>query len=402
MLTPVYSYTVQSFREKLANGDPLHVVMRFENGVTLTDEDFDMSSGITITQSFNSDSDVKFGKVNSRQMTARIIMSEKTRSIKWTEKFFLGFDFDHNGDNFWGICIGTFIGTRPNNIATASCVDFTAYDLMSTLDSSADDFLSGITYPIIVSDIFIALCNELGFDPRYQPIQNIGNRSFSSNRFTKDHYTYREVLEIISEACGCSVSLETHTNRYYIFQNTDQRLRMQFFQRDQSGFIPRHVTRDEIFSDEHSDMYDGMNWNEFDEMTWDEAEAYTWDEITGSFRLSRKFDGVYVAKVSGGNNGRYPSGSSGHIYTIKDNPLFILTNKTTQITNYVQPYYERLVDLGGVLPMTIECTGDPTVEAGDFIDIDLEDETVRVPIFYKTMTWNGFLTDTYETTAPGN
>ena len=50
--------------------------------------------------------------------------------------------------------------------------------------------------------------------------------------------------------------------------------------------------------------------------------------------------------------------------------------------------------------MQVECVGDLVTRAGDVIKVELPEGIVEMPIFYKTMHWNGALTDIYETTAP--
>ena len=170
-----------------------------------------------------------------------------------------------------------------------------------------------------------------------------------------------------------------------------------------SSSNPRVVTRDETFYEEHADIYNGIYWDDFDELTWNEADTLTWDEVMGYYKNQYLFDGIYIPKIDGGVICRYPNNvKTGHIYNFKNNPVPKATssNKSTMQSSLLSPMLTRLNSIGGRLPMKIECVGDLVTQAGDVIQVELPEETVTMPIFYKTMYWNRFVIDTYEVTAP--
>lgn len=380
-----------AYSNAMAAGNPIHIKMEFTNGPTLTDEDIDIAAGVTLTDAFNAENDIRFGRIICRQLTAGIFVTDKTRGMKWTIPFRLYFGVEIEGDETLWINYGMFTGKRPKNASTVQEIEFIAYDQMILFEENADDFLDDLTWSKKVSAIVSAMATELGIT-----IDTTGglakplNRSWSANPFTKNSYTYREVLALICEACGCNAR---------IHPGYPDTVEMTWFPVSTS----REVTRDNTFHEEHADIYSGMSWDEFDEYLWNTADTMTWDEVTGYYMAKYNFDGVYVAKINGGNKGRYPTNvKTGRIYKITDNPLMKLTNTSSQITNYVKPLYDTLTTLNGRgwLPITIECVGDLVTQAGDRILIELPEETVNTVIFYRTMRWNGMLTDTYETTAP--
>ena len=46
------------------------------------------------------------------------------------------------------------------------------------------------------------------------------------------------------------------------------------------------------------------------------------------------------------------------------------------------------------------CIRDAIEEMRSWIQVELEEGIIEMPIFVKTTHWNGMLVDTYETTAP--
>lgn len=391
MLTPP-----QGYWEAMQNRGRIHFKMEFDNGVVLTDRDIDVSTGVTITDAFNSDSDLKMGKVVSKQLSTRIILSDRTSSINWSNPFKMYFGVeDANHDTLW-VYYGTFTGKRPKNVSTASAIDFIAYDKMIVFDQTADEWLDGITYPITVSGMLTSIGTELGITIQaVDQLSNAYNRSFGMSRFKKDTYTFREILEDISEALGCYARICPSE------ESGGDYVHLVWFNDDIVEYRGT-VTRNQQFYEEHADFYAGMTWDEFDALTLAEQEALTWDEASGYYIERNRFDGVFVAKIDVGTNAKYPSRVKGHLYNIKDNPIMYISssNKATHVTNYVVPIYNRIIGFGGVLPLTIECVGDLVTEAGDIIQVELPEGTIMSPIYYKTMHWNGTITDRYETTAP--
>jgi hypothetical protein len=92
-----------------------------------------------------------------------------------------------------------------------------------------------------------------------------------------------------------------------------------------------------------------------------------------------------------------------------DNPEFN-TSKLYDISDniFTQPdhYYgmvttllEKLEDFGMWPQMTVECAGNWLVESGDIISVETRIGTLKMPVFYRTLTWNTAPTDLYEATG---
>lgn len=376
------------YREAMAAGNPIHIKMEYENGSVLTDADIDESSGVTLTDAFNPDTDIKMGKASCRQFQARIIINDNTRYIRWVSDFDLYFGVeDGEGGTIW-IYFGKFTGQRPRNVTTLQAVDYTAYDQMRLFDDVADDWLDDVSFSKTVSWLLTNIGTQVGITvDTTQCLANPVDRSIA-NRFTNSSYTFRQLLELLAETCGCYAR---------IGGDDMDKCELAFFDLISN---PRIVTRDEIFYEEHADLYAGLRWDDFDEYTWDEADTMTWNVVTRYYKDSNAFEGVYVPKIDGGIIGRYPTNvKKGHIYSFNGNPVPKITS-SAGVTNYVKPIYDRLQTLGGSLPMKVECLGDLVTQAGDVIQVELEEGIIEMPIFVKTTHWNGMLVDTYETTAP--
>lgn len=390
---------VEGYYAAMAAGNRTHFRMVFEGGVELTEQDIDISTGVTITDSFNSESDLKFGKVGSKELTTRIILSERTSSINWGKKFKVAFGVEDGEDDIIWVNFGTFFGKRPKNVSSVDAIDFVAYDIVSLLNQSADEFVDELPLPGNAGDWLDAMSEELGFNIYVsESIGTAETRNFNSNHFKKNSYTYAEIVGNIAEACGGGVRVLPQDVDE--FELEDQVIIRLF--KDNIHSFRGPVTRDDQFYEEHADLYAGMDWNEFDALTLSEQESMTWDEVSGYYKNRNAFDGVVVSKVSTGVTGKYPSRCKGHLYEVKENPVMLIvsSSKASYINNYVKPLYEYIQELGGALPMTVECVGDFLIEAGDIIQVELpEGETVDMPIYYKTMKWNGALVDRYETTA---
>ncbi len=393
-----YGELEDAYYAALYAGARIHFKMEFASRHVLTDEDIDASYGVTITESCNSDSDLKIGRLACKQLSTRIILSNRTSSLNWSTPFrvWFGLDDDANNATIW-IDYGIFHGKRPKNVYSVNTVEFVAYDLLALFDQSADEFMDDLSFPITVEALLDEIGESVGIDiVASDCLWDMYARRFGNNHFTKNSYTYREILENICEGLGCYAFIQP--GGYY---GGNDYVQLEWFRGGSWRWL--HATeRSTMFHEEHADLYAGMSWDEFDALTLTEQESMTWDEASGYYKSRNAFDGIVVSKVSNGVTGKYPSRCTGHLYKVKENPIMIIgsSNKTTHINTYVKPLYERIQALGGVLPMTVECLGDPTVEAGDIIKVDLPEETVYMPIYYKTLKWNGILIDKFETTAP--
>lgn len=338
-------------------------------GYVLTDDDIDLSVGVKIVETINKGSDFRFGGVSCREFSTRIILTERTEGISWSGSFAAFFGVEDGNDNIIWVRVGQFYPEKPKKYANSDVVDIIAYDMARLFEQPANDFLDGLSFPITPRNLVLGIGNALsmniGIDLQ-APLASI-DRSFNNNHFVEDSYTFKDILVSIAEACGCFIRVEPSSS-YDI-------LRINWF--EETYYYSRNpIERNRIFREMHS-------------------------EETGS----QLYNGVYVNKIDSGANVKYPAAATGNLYDIKENPIMYIrktaAGKQEDTNNYVVPIYDRIVDMGDVLPMSVECYGDFCVQAGDIVSVTVPEGVIHMPIFYKVLQWNGMPIDKYETLTFG-
>lgn len=361
--------------------NPTHVEMVFANqGLTLDDSDIDISTGITISDIFNGDTDLTFGKAVCKQLTTRIILTDKTRYMNWTDDFELKFGVEINGTTNW-VTFGFFAGERPKNVSTVDVVDFTAYDPMAKFDVDSAKYISIITndYPTgtTVRNLYNALCDYIGVGKETLPADANSTWNYVVTDYSIfENMTCRDVLSDMAEAGG-----------YYARINSDGNCEFVWFQDNAQNAT---VSRDEQFSASYSDLISGTVWDEFEEMTWDEAETHTWDDICGDFSNNYKISCVAV---------RYNNSQKVHPTFEPVNAYIIEGNAIAFYAGDGQAIYNKMTLFGSSLPITIDCIGNWLVESGDIIYVELPERIIPMRIYTRTFHWNGSAEDMYETTG---
>ena len=383
MLTPT-GITSANYWSAIKTGNHTHIRMTFTGqNIVLDDSDIAIN-GIAIHDMFNGETDLVFGKAVCKQFTANILNSSKLNGLVWTGEFTLemGVEVGNPATTYW-VQLGIFSGEKPNNVTTVDVIQFTAYDRMTQFDVLADKFLDSLTYPKTVKNIYDLLCAYIGLsNVAGDELANIMDRSYSVLPVDMSGYTCRDILALIAEACGCYAKIDNQG-----------RVVMRWFTNNTSHAI----TGDEEFSIESGDINDGLTWDEADTYTWNEIDNLTWDDICG-YQEAYSIDMIQVRQSGNDLDVNYPAYYGGNMYVIVDNP-FLFTSTAAEITNYIKPLYDRMVAFGGYLPVNISCVGCWLVEAGDIITATVKTNTITVPIFVKSMTWNGAINDSYETTG---
>lgn len=364
-------------------GTPVHVRMIFTGqNITLEDQDISLDSGLIVNDIFNGDTDLVFGKTVCKQINVRILNSSRLDGLSWTGEFLLQMWVEISSVEY--TCdIGYFTGEKPRNVTTARYIDFTAYDRMKRFDELADGFLESLTYPIQTRWIFLALAQSVGLSGQLDNVpQTIRGRSFASAPTDINGYTKRDILGWIAEQCGS-----------YAVITPDGACKLKWFQ----NTWDHSVTPTEEFRVESADLNPGLTWNQFDALSNADQEAMTCNDIAG-YKEAYAVERMMVNQVDSDFTVNYPSAVGENVYAIVDNP-FVIVSSWDDVTNYVKPLFDRLATFGGYLPFSMECIGDPAVEAGDVITVDINGTTLVAPVFVKTMRWNGAITDIYETTG---
>lgn len=382
MITPA-GVTASEYWDAIKAGNTTHARITFlGQNIVLTDDDIDHSIGIQITDVFNSEVDLVFGKAVCKQLGTSIINSDRLSGLVWTGEFSLEFGVEINNTTEW-VTIGYFSGEKPNNVTTVPTIEFTAYDRMILFDQLADNYLKTISYPATLQTIYDGLCAFVGVENvSGDELPNIMSRSYTVAPADMEGYTCRNVLAWIAEACGCYATItETGKVRMCWFETTSH-----------------VVTGDEEFVVESSDMNPGMTWDEADTYTWDEIENLTWNDVCG-YEEEYAIDRIVIKQLDNDFDIIYPTGlTDGNTYMIVSNP-FLPIGSWSDVTDYVIPLYNRLDSFGGYFPVNLDCIGNWCIEAGDIITVDVNEYTINVPIFTKTMVWNGFTNDEYTTTG---
>ena len=382
MITPT-GITASDYWDAIKAGNPTHVRITFlGQNIVLTDEDIEISTGLVISDIFNDETDLVFGKAVCKQLTTSIVNSSRLDGLIWTSEFTLEMGVEINGTTNW-VTVGYFSGEKPNNVTTVQTIEFTAYDRMILFDQLADNYVSTITYPATIQNIYDGLCAFVGVENvSGDELPNIMSRSYASAPVEMEGYTCRDILSWIAEACGCYATI-TEAGK----------VRMSWFESTSHA-----VTGDEEFDVESADVNSGMTWDEADTYTWDEIDNLTWNEIAG-YQEEYAIDRIVVRQIETEIDVIYPSGlTEGNTYMIVDNP-FMSVSGSSEINNYIVPIYITLTSFGGYLPFRINCIGNWCIEAGDIITVDIKTYTITVPVFSKTMAWNGFTNDEYEATG---
>ena len=382
MISPT-GVTYANYWNAIKAGNRTHVRFTFiGQNIVLDDSDVYLNSGVTVTDMFNGDTDLVFGKALSKEVTVTFINSSKLNGLKWTGEFTLEFGVEISGTTKW-VNIGYFYGEKPNNVTTNELIRFVAHDRMQKFDILADDYVKSIIYPKTLQQIYNGLCSFVGVSKvSGDELPGIMSRSYAYAPIELQGYTCRDILSWIAEACGCYAKI-----------NSAGKVKMAWY----TDNTAHAITGTEEFSVESADANEGLTWDEADTYTWDEFDNFMWNDVCG-YQETYKIDQLLVKQVGDYLDVNYPYAFGGNVYMIAENP-FLTVSEYADVGNYIAPIYNRMDAFGGYLPVELDCIGNWCVEAGDIITVDVKGETVSLPIFVKTMVWNGGINDSYETTG---
>ena len=364
---------------------PSHVRLTFlAQNVVLTDEDIEASGGLRLNNFLNGDTDLVMGKAVMSSIEVSIFNTSKVDGLIWSSECKLEFGLEVGGATRWNT-IGYFTGSRPEKIHSVEVISFTANDRMNRFDRLADDWVNSLTYPMTVNEMFHSLCSwcNVSYESGDE-LANMLSRSYSSSPFVLEGMTCREILACIAEACGC-----------YARVNSAGNCQMTWFSDHTSDYTVNE--NDEFPPVEIFDFTEGKKWKDLEDFKWKDLESLTWADLGGTKSLF-EVNALSVVSSFYETNVVVPSATNGNIYTIVDNP-FLTFASAAEKTAYIVPIYNRLYAFGGYIPLKVNCLGNALVEAGDVINVVVDGTTIVLPIFCKTVMFNGALTDSYETTG---
>ena len=356
MLTPTSPVTIANYNSAILSDKSTHVRVVFPvQNVTFTDSDISAEGGITLTQIMNPDVDMVMGKAVASQIVIHFINNGQFTGFNWTEEFRVDFGVEISGSTSW-VTVGYFTGKKPERITRAEVIEFTALDRMSKFDTLADDFLSTLVYPKSMSQIYSALCTYIGVSSvTGNENSTVMNVSYSESPFMNG-ITCRALLAYIAEANCCYAKI-----------TSGGKVKLVWFADQTSNYS---IDGDDYFS-----------------INLDEASVPV-------------IDSVRISDTQNENNGFiYPVGTNDVVYQIVDNPLLLAmttSQKQTVITNITT----RFTTIGAYTPVAVNAIGNWLIETGDIIEVGYDNsQTVNMPVFSRTMQWNGGCSDVYELTG---
>lgn len=355
MLTPT-SGTLADYLSAILGGNATEAKLVFPvQNITIDGNDIAADGGIVLNSILNSDTDLQMGKAVMTECVVHLLNSSKFASFDWTEEFELKMGVSISGTMNW-VTVGYFTGSKPEKIKRQDIIEFTAYDRMGKFDTLADGFISSLTFPLTMAQIYSALCSYIGITAASgDEIADVMAFSFSENPFMSG-MTCRGILGAIAEANCCYARIAANG-----------KVKLKWFS-DQTSVYS--VTGDDYFS-----------------VNVDEDAAPAIDYV----RVGCTYDDEVTGFV-------YPVGVSGEAYQILDNP-FLLNISSADLTTACTAIYNRLSAFGSYYPMSIDIVGNWMVETGDIIEVDIDGDAYSLPIFVRSLRWNGGCDDSYECTG---
>lgn len=357
MLTPT-GVTTTVFNNAMKADAPTHIKL-VVGGVTLyTDEDIDSNSGISLLEYLNSDEDLIVGRCMTRELTINFLQTDANKD-PYTDlingfEYYVGAEIDE--EIIW-IKLGFFIPYEPEQYPDNGIRTLIAHDRMDVFNYPAEDWLKNLTFPMTVGEMFSSICSyrQVQAGDTTDALSNIWNRSFAENPIKNTGVMCRDVLEAISEACGC-----------YVRIGASESCDLVWYKSVPYGYS---LHGDDIFR-----------------------------RVTKAYPVG--VNGINVKNTEDDVGVLYPSNAILNIYMIVDNP-FLTTDNDTDVTNYIVPLYTRL-NSSIHLPADVTCIGNPLIEPGDRIVLyrqEGEEDSSALYIFAKESHWNGSLTDRYYSTG---
>lgn len=325
----------------------------FDDGTVIDKSKISVSSGgLTLTEVLNGETDMTVGRAVSSQAEMVLFNTNgEFQDFNFNQEFTLQFGVKIN-DNFEYINLGIFKGERPEKVR-GKLINFSAYDRMVYFDISAEEFITGLTFPTTLGEIYQSLCSFVGVNPVSLTFIN-SDKQYTSNPFSSADYTAREILAWIAEAAGAyarfnsagNVELTWYENKNHTIIKTDR------FEMTESEFTTPAIDKLEVYN------------------------SYGDQLVT--------------------------SGTGSNTYVISDNPFLYIENDTEieGLQPFVNLIYNRLITFPAYNPSSLRAEWYPEIKCGDIISVvDDYGSTINFPVFSQTITWKGFGKVEYENTG---
>jgi hypothetical protein len=243
--------------------------------------------------------------------------------------------------------LGTFKIDTPKkrNINLISAAN--AYDGMRKFDVDASDFFDGLTYPITLGDMFEELCTVVGVTWKTSTFTN-SDHAINSAPTETDKITAKDILKWIAEAAGSFARM-----------TRDNEVELAWF--TATGFeIP-----------------------------------YAYSVDIADYAVS-VVDKLEILNAETGINGTVGNGTNS--YLIINNP-FLKGVTPGDVYNYGLPIYNKLHAFAAFRPMTATAACDWSIQAGDIIMVEHDEQYYALPVYVQTITWRSDCRVVYESTG---
>ena len=385
MLTPT-GVTFAQYVAAIRAGNLTHCRITFPvQNVVFEDADIEQSNGVVLTQYFNPDTNLTFGKAVSSTVQMTLMRGAKTEDMDWSEEFTLEFGVEIGLSTYW-VLLGYFTTSDPNSYQNDT-VTVTASDRMSKLDIDAEDFLSGLTFPMTIRELYHEICTYVGLTyANGDEISEIVDRQIPDS-YVGASSTLRDLLTIIAEATGCYAKI-----------TVDGEITLKWFSDHINDYT---ILGTDTFSITNSSVAWklGKRWRDLARMTWDQVSAYKWGQFVGDETLFT-ISGMRLIQSENDTGINFPINvNDKQVYLIVDNP-YLVGSTTLETRSFLRTLYYRATGNNSYIPATVDCIGNWLIEAGDVVRLTIdEDTTIDYPIFNRTLKWNGACGDLYETTG---
>lgn len=419
MLNPT-GVTLAEYNDALAMETITHARVTFTvDNVVFQDEDLEQG-GIRISTYMNPEESMEFGVAYCTEAVVKILRSDKTEMVNFAHEFTIEFGVEINGNVNW-VTVGHFSGDKPVMDIASQTIELVAYDKMKRFDKEITDFMSLITFPCTIQNLYDELCEFLVLDNvAGDEIASVMNRQIA-NADDFEFKTCRELLSAIAEANGC-----------YARMTNEGQVQLIWFSDHKSDMS---LTLDNCFSGEAIKLEKSYSrkWGTLENTKWKDVESiqyaeydntnnpfeYTYirllmtDENNPKDVVQPSYDPYYNRRLWA-NVENFAWGSvenmkykelemqddiAGGVYTITDNP-FVNYGTDGEIKTHLQYILDNLYNFHLYYVANVSMVGNWLVEPGDIVLLEVSDgNLVEYPIFNRVLMWDGSCTCDYETTG---
>ena len=310
--------------------------------------------GITFNNFFNNEKNLLIGDSVSSQIKLTLLNYDGALNGFQFGRCKIYLDVYDSANSTWLTCpMGVYTIEQPTK-TRKKLIEVSGFDQMQKLEQIADDWYNALTWTngITFYDLITGIATELGVSVSATTQSNLLNStvSFTEPPFDCIEVTYRELLELVAEATGTTARFDK-----------DGALDLKWFSAAQIGGSTYTV---------NTDAASGNRCFGIELVEYQAAQV-------DALKIKIATDDIGTVVGSGTNQ-----------YVIADN-MFLSGPDAATIIAKATPIYNRLNAIGAYNPIQIKFIADPSIEAGDIINVTNGGTTYTMPVFQQTMKWRG-------------